>query len=593
MSKRHYTFGDSVRMARAFVVAHPGRLAVSLGLLLAAGLAEGLGFLTLLPVLGMATNATPDSPVNAKLMEMLDLLGLTPTLGLLLSIVVAGVSVKAVLTLLAQRNIGYTVAGMATDLRLELIRALMQARWTHFVGQPSGRVANAVATEATITAAAYNALMKLIAMLLQVMVFSAIALLTSWQVTVIGLIVGVLLIALLQNLIAFARRAGASNASLMNSLLTRLGDGLLMIKPLKAMGQEARLLPILEADARAIDASQRQLTMASSALNVFQEPVFTVFLAVGLYLALSRFNYALPDLLFMAVLFQRIVARTGGLQIQYQKMVSQEAAYWSLRTLIDSAVVAAEPERHGGLAPRLERNIVFEDVSFAYGTGATPVLDRVSLEIPAHRMTAIYGPSGTGKTTMADLVIGLLTPKDGRITVDGVPLVDLDRRLWRKSIGYVPQDLILFHESILANVTLGDPALSEDDVRDALVAAGAWDFVAALPDGMHTIAGERGARFSGGQRQRVSLARALVRNPKLLILDEPTTALDPTTEQAVCATLRALSRTTTILAISHQRVLVDAADVVYRMEGSHAVLDKNQIPPVRSAHRYGQFDHRQ
>ncbi len=566
MTKPRYTFADSARMARAFIVARPGRLAVSLALLLAAGLAEGLGFLTLLPVLGMASNATPDSPLYTRLMEALALLGLAPTLGILLSIIVGGVVVKAVLTLLAQRNIGYTVADVATELRLELIRALMQAHWTHFVSQPAGRVANAVATEATVTAAAYNALMNLIAMLFQVMVFSAVALLTSWQVTVVGLVGGISTIVLLQKLVSYARRAGTGNAEMMNSLLTRLGDGLLMIKPLKAMGQESRLLPILEADARAINTSQRQLAMASSALNVFQEPVLTLILAVGLYFALSRFNYPLPDLLFMVILFQRIVSRTSGLQLQYQKMVSQEASYWSIRNLIDDAADAREPERHEGAVPRLEHGIGVDAVSFAYGSGA-PVLDRVSIEIPARQMTVIYGPSGTGKTTLADMVVGLLSPQSGGISVDGVPLAELDQACWRGGIGYVPQELILFHDSVFANVTLGDPAVSEDDVRQALTAAGAWGFVSALPDGMYTVAGERGARFSGGQRQRISLARALVRKPMLLILDEPTTALDPETERAICETLRTLSQTTTILGISHQRAVVEVATRAYRLEG--------------------------
>lgn len=563
MSKAQFTFTDSVHMARAFVRARPGRLVLTLSLLMVAGLAEGLGFVTLLPVLGVATNSVPDSPMNAKIISALGAVGLPATLGVLLSIVVAGVFGKAFLTLLAQRNIGYTVAGIATELRLELIRTLMKARWTHFVGQPAGRVANAIAIEAAVTAAAYNAMMNLIALLLQVIVFSVMALLTSWQVTAVGLFAGMVMIVLLQKLVSLARRAGARNTVLMNSLLTRLSDGLVMIKPLKAMGQEARLVPMLEADTHAINTSQRQLTVASTALNVFQEPVFTVFMALGIYVALGWLNYSLPDLLFMAVLFQRIVVRTGGLQVQYQKMVSQETAYWSIRDLIDTAAKAAEVESGGTLDPHLEQAITLEDVSFSYTDDGPPVLDRISLDIPARRLTVVYGPSGTGKTTLVDLVIGLIARKGGSILVDGIPLEQIDQRKWRNSIGYVPQELILFHESVFANVTLGDPALAEDDAKAALVAAGAWEFVAALPEGMHTVAGERGGRLSGGQRQRIALARALVRKPKLLILDEPTTALDPATEQAICNTLRDLTKTTTILAISHQRALVEVADVAH------------------------------
>lgn len=553
-------------MARAFVAASPGGLALSLALLLAAGLAEGAGILTLLPVLGIATNATPDTPLNERALSAFRLIGLSPSLGVLLWIVVAGVCLKAALTLMAQRNIGYTVANMTTNLRIELIRSLMQARWLHFIGQPSGRIANAIATEATVTAAAYNAMMTLFSTFFQVVIFCAIALATSWQVTVVGLMAGVTMIGLLQRLVTYARRAGGQNAVLMNSLLTRLSDGLMMIKPLKAMGLESRLIPLLEADAHAINRTQRQLTMASSALNVFQEPVFTVFVALGLYISLSHFDYALPDLLFMAVLFQRIVVRTGGLQVQYQKMVSQEAAYWSLRRLIDSAAAEREDVVCEGVAPTLRSSLQLQNITFAYPSGTRPILDGVSIDIPANAMTALYGLSGTGKTTLADLIIGLLSPDAGNVSVDGVPLNLLDQRKWRHAIGYVPQDLVLFHESVFVNVSLGAPDIRENDVRDALIAAGVWDYVKSLPEGMHTNAGERGARFSGGQRQRIALARALVRKPQLLILDEPTTALDPTTEAAICQTLLELTKTTTIFVISHQPAIVAAAGRTYRLQ---------------------------
>ena len=139
-------------------------------------------------------------------------------------------------------------------------------------------------------------------------------------------------------------------------------------------------------------------------------------------------------------------------------------------------------------------------------------------------------------------------------------------------IGYVPQETILLHDSILTNVTLGDPELNEEDVEYALRAAGAWDFVTAMPQGMYSTVGERGGMLSGGQRQRIAIARALVHRPKLLILDEPTSALDPDSEAAICATLGRLGGKFTVVAISHQPVLMQAADRAYRLEDGTVVL---------------------
>ena len=168
--------------------------------------------------------------------------------------------------------------------------------------------------------------------------------------------------------------------------------------------------------------------------------------------------------------------------------------------------------------------------------------------------------------------------------LDEVPLRDIDIRAWRGMIGYVPQETFLFHDTIMANVTLGDPAISHARVESALRRAEAWDFVAALPDGMDSEAGERGARLSGGQRQRIAIARALIRDPALLILDEATTALDPETEAGIAATLQRLAGKVTVLSISHQPAMKDAADIVYRIEGG-AVVTEDSDDPTPVMHR--------
>jgi ATP-binding cassette subfamily C protein len=254
-----------------------------------------------------------------------------------------------------------------------------------------------------------------------------------------------------------------------------------------------------------------------------------------------------------------------------QGIVRTEAAYKA----IEAAIAQAQDEAEilsGWRAPQFDRTIHCRDVRFGYADAV--VVDRPQLTIKTGQFTALLGPSGAGKTTIVDLIAGLLRPWEGDVRIDDVPLSEIDLKQWRAMIGYMPQEPILFNDTLRANIVLHDATITDADVEDALRKADLWDYVSSLPDGVQTSVGEKGSRFSGGQRQRIALARALARKPKLLILDEATSSLDADSEIAVLDTVRKLKGATTILAISHQPAIQDAADVVYRIDQGQVRLDK-------------------
>jgi len=213
-------------------------------------------------------------------------------------------------------------------------------------------------------------------------------------------------------------------------------------------------------------------------------------------------------------------------------------------------------------------------VDFAYDDNQ--VLHDVTVTFTAGQITSIVGPSGSGKTTIVDLVTGLLKPLRGEIWIDDQPLAQIDQKKWRRMIGYVPQETLLLHDTIRNNITLGDADLSDKDAEDAMRAAGVWEFVHSMPQGMQSIVGERGGKLSGGQRQRIAVARAIVHMPKLLILDEATSALDPQSESAICETLSQLRGQLTILTISHQEALVGIADKTYHVLDGKIVMTEER-----------------
>ena len=268
----------------------------------------------------------------------------------------------------------------------------------------------------------------------------------------------------------------------------------------------------------------------------------------------------------MGVLLQRTVNTLGQLQTQYQEAIAAESAYRSVRHMTDEAQQAREPSF--GSAPGDAGR-----TGVPSATSRSPTVPHPFSAISTWRFRRTRSPwwsarPGTGKTTLTDLLLGFYRPDEGEILIDGVPLNEIDLRSWRRSIGYVPQELILLHDTILANITLGDSSIGEERVMEALHLAGAADFIARLPEGLATEVGEKGARFSGGQRQRIALARALVHRPKLLILDEVTSALDAETEVEICENIREISKTVTVLAISHRQAWIDIADHVFVL-GSH------------------------
>ena len=282
---------------------------------------------------------------------------------------------------------------------------------------------------------------------------------------------------------------------------------------------------------------------------------------------------------------RRIVTALFADLVDYVRMLAEhDPEEVRARVTVALATMAAAIERFEGTrTPTLNIGCELRNVSFSYGRG--PVLSDVSLQIPAGRITTLVGESGSGKTTIADLLLGLYGPDNGTVTVDGVDLRDLDITQWRSMIGYVAQEIVLFNDTILQNVILGDQEVGEDRVRAALDAAGLRPLLAELPDGLETQIGERGFKLSGGQRQRIALARAMVHQPKLLILDEATSALDPATEAEICATVAAQAGRTTVLAITHQPSWVERADRIYMVvDGKVRAVDRATLQrPVRAA----------
>ncbi|MBA0917088.1 MAG: ABC transporter ATP-binding protein [Nitrosomonadaceae bacterium] len=552
-----------------YIMVFPRRSVLVMIALLAAGIAEGLSLTALLPLLSVAVGDASSSETGRTVLQAMQRIGIEPTISTMLLIIVIGMITKSLILLLANRQVGYAVAHVASKLRQELIEALIASRWQYYLRQPAGSLANSVATEAYRAAQGFEHAANVMALSIQVIIYSTVALFISWEATLVSLVLGAAMLLVLQNLVRAAGKAGNKQTHLLRHLMSYLADVLTSVKSLKAMARDDVADAILRDETKQLEKATRREVMSREALLAMQEPMLATLIAGGLYLALVAWQLSLASVMVMVFLLTRVQSLLNKVQRRYQHLVVQESAYWALRTAIKDAQDAAEITV-GTQRPTLQQGISLRHISFNYDKKS--IFQDMSIEIPVNSFTSITGPSGAGKSTLLDLLCGLAEPQSGEILIDGISLNEIDLRHWRRMIGYVSQDTILLHDTILSNILIGAPDLTQADAEQALQQAGAWDFVCSLPAGLLTVVGERGGLLSGGQRQRIAIARALAHRPLFLLLDEPTSALDPDSEKVICETLQRLAQSHTIIAVSHQPAVINAADRIFTLSKGKAEL---------------------
>ena len=547
--------------------------------LMLGGVAEGLGLASLLPVISIALGGEDGARSSSTVMftDAFASLGIPATLYTLVPIAIGAIVLKNLLNLAAMTYVGYAVAHVSTGMRRDLVDNLLNVRWNYFTQQPLGRITNTLSVDATRAGQAYMSAAQFMVNLIQVVIYSIVAFFVSWKVAVIAILVGGGIAAFLSFLVRAAKKAGRRQTRYTADFITYLSDALNNIKPLKAMARQGSFAHLIDRNIVGLRRAMRRQVVAKQALKNIDEILTVLSLGIGLVLAVTYWNVPPAELAVIAILLIQLVNAIGRIQKEYQNAAIYESAYYNVLDQIAESGAEREVD-HGTAAPSFERGCKLVNVSFSHPR--TPVLRDVSMEFPKGTITVLTGPSGAGKTTITDLLIGFRTPDSGQVLIDDRPLQEFALHRWRAMLGYVPQELVLFHDTVFSNIALGDPEIGEKEVRAALKAAGALEFVESMAEGLHTPVGEKGAKISGGQRQRIALARALVKRPRLLILDEVTSALDPDTELAIVDSILALRSESTIIAITHRPAFREIADQIYELaNGSVISIDKRGIMP--------------
>ncbi|QJE73263.1 ABC transporter ATP-binding protein [Aerophototrophica crusticola] len=548
----------------------PGPLAAVIGLGILSSLFEGIGLSLFIPLLHSFADAP--LPVGGDLVGRLAALGQgIPEDWRMPAIVLAifgCICLKSLLQYAGSTAASWLAGQAGHRLRSQLFHRFLGMSQACFEGQRSSTLMNGLATETWSATRALSVLLAAIANVCTILLFVALLLAINWRATLVvaGALGG---IALLVHLVTRrARRLSAAGVAANKAFADRMWEALGGMRVIRAFGQEEREAERFAAASERVRHSFfRMERMTALASPLFES--LSALLVLGMLAALLvQDRGALPSMAAFALILYR-------LQPQVRQLIAHRTALSTLAGPVAEVFGLLHPAERDvirggtGVPGPLTRGVAFDRVTFGYGEGE-PALREASFTIPAGKVTAVVGPSGAGKSTVAGLLCRFFDPQDGTILVDGTPLPALDLRAWRRRIGVVAQDVVLFSGTVHDNIAYGRPDATRAEVEQAARMAQADGFIAALPQGFDTPLGDRAMRLSGGQRQRIALARAMLCQPDVLLLDEATAALDSRAEHLVREALETFRQGRTVLVITHRLDSLALADHI-------VVLDQGRV----------------
>ncbi len=544
----------------------PKKVLMALILMVLISFNEAVSLLILIPLLqlvGLDVGQGSLGQLAGIVSAFFTTLGLQPNLIMVLIIYVIVISFSAFLIRYQTIKTSEIQYEFAAHLRKRLYSAIINSSWLFFTRMKSSNFAHALTNEIDRISTGTGQFLTFISGIMILVVYIVFA------VELAGLFTGVIFAVGVTILLILRRRAGKSRSrgeeittttrDLYYSIMQHL-DGM---KTIKSFGMQDENIKVFYKQANQVATNYLQTIRSYADVKVLFDVGTVIVLAIMVLVLIQVIKLPTASLFLLIYLFVRMIPQFSTIQRSYQYFINMLPAFGNVMDLEKSCLENIEVSKGYGLEKiYLKKEIRFENVNFSYRGEDHFTIRDLNLRIPAGKTIAIAGPSGAGKSTVADLVMGLIKPESGSIYVDGVKISDKSRASWRNRIGYVAQETFLFNETIRFNLLLACPDASEDDLYNVLKLAAAYDFVSKLPKGLDTLIGDRGVRLSGGERQRLAMARALLRKPSLLIMDEATSNLDSENEKKIIQAIDNLHGDITILMIAHRISTLKNADYI-------------------------------